>query len=240
MRDGHRPATQVKRSRYTPAQIRRNRLIALAIILVLIVLAVFAIRAIAGAFGKWQAEQAAEAKAYQIRMEQRTFPPPSPCPANAIKMELTHPSPVVDEGAGDIFHLALTNTGKTPCTMSADFKKIGVQIVSGNQIVYNSTACRKDETNSKQLLLGPNMTWKQDLLWDGRIQPADCSAPGEIAKTGTYRFLPLRDGFPGGEETAFVLRPAPQPSPSETSTETKKSKASPTGQPPKKTATPNP
>lgn len=209
-------------SKYTKAEIRRNRLIALVIVIVAIAGMVLAIREVAMAFTRWQAAQAAEAKAYQIRMEQRTFPAPQPCPDDSLEITLTHPSAVINVGAGDQAEMTVHNTGKTACTVMIDPAKAGMQIISGNQIIYNSTACQSADAPTKQLLLDKGMTWTQTLSWDGLVHNADCTPASQAATAGTYRLNAMWNGAVSGAETVFTLQnppPAPSASP-ESSPET--------------------
>lgn len=199
--------------KYTQAQIRRNRLIALAIVILAIVGMVLVIREVAAAFTRWQSAQAAEAKAYQIRMEERTFPAPQPCPDNSLEITLTHPSAVINVGAGDQAEMTLHNAGKTACTVMIDPAKVGIQIISGNQIIYNSTSCQPADAPTRQLLLDRGMTWKQTLSWDGLVHNADCSPASEAAVAGTYRLNAVWNGAISGSETVFALQnPPPAPS----------------------------
>ncbi|WP_338106831.1 hypothetical protein [Mobiluncus porci] len=210
-----RSAKTSARPKYTPEEIRRNRIIAVGALLaiaIIVVALVMAVRAGIAAVGRWQQAQAAEAKAYQLRMEQRTFDPPKPCEKEALQTSLTHASPVVYVGAGDQLELTMQNTGKVACTVTVDPAKIGVQVVSGNQIIYNSTACQGDKTPQKQLLLDVNMSWKYPLSWDGKVQNADCSPSNQAAKAGTYRFQAIWNGTLMPEETVFVVQDAPAPS----------------------------
>ncbi|WP_308536279.1 hypothetical protein [uncultured Mobiluncus sp.] len=199
--------------KYTEAQIRRNRLIALAIVILAIVGMVLMIREVATAFTRWQAAQAAEAKAYQIRMEERTFPAPQPCPDKSLEITLTHPSAVINVGAGDQAEMTLHNAGKTACTVIIDPAKVGMQIISGNQIIYNSTSCQPADAPTRQLLLDRGMTWKQNLSWDGLVHNADCSPASQAAVAGTYRLNAVWNGAVSGPETVFALQdPPPAPS----------------------------
>ena len=199
--------------KYTKAQMRRNRLIALAIVILAIVGMVVAIREVAAAFTRWQATQAAEAKAYQMRMEERTFPAPQPCADKSLGITLTHPSAVLTVGAGDQAEMVVHNTGKTACTVVIDPTKVGMQIISGNQIVFNSTSCQPADAPRKQLLLDRGMTWKQVLKWDGKMQNADCSPASDAAAAGTYRLNAVWNGAVTGTETVFAIQdPPPAPS----------------------------
>lgn len=210
---GKTPKTRGKPrpSKYTKAEIRRNRLIALAIVILAIVGMVLVIREVATAFTRWQSAQAAEAKAYQIRMEERTFPPPKPCPDNSLEIALTHPSAVINVGAGDQAEMTLHNAGKTACTVMIDPAKVGIQIISGNQIIYNSTSCQPADAPTRQLLLDRDMTWKQTLSWDGLVHNADCSPASEAAVAGTYRLNAVWNGAVNGPETVFALQNPPPP-----------------------------
>lgn len=200
--------------KYTEAQIRRNRLIALAIVILAIVGMVLAIREVAAAFTRWQTAQAAEAKAYQLRMEERTFPPPKPCPDNSLEIALTHPSAVINVGAGGQAEMTVHNTGKTACTVMIDPAKVGMQIISGNQIIFNSTSCQPTDAPTQQLLLDRGMTWKQTLNWDGLVHNADCSPASNVATAGTYRLNAVWNGAVTGPETVFALQnPPPDPTP---------------------------
>lgn len=174
---------------------------------------VLAIRAGLATFGRWQQAQAAEAKAYQLRMEERTFDPPQPCPGESLQISLTHPAPLIYVGTNSEMEFEVRNSGKTACTVVIDPKKVGVQIVSGNQIVYNSTHCQGEKSPTKQLLLGVNKTWKQTLSWDGMVQNADCSPSQQVARAGTYRSKAIWEGAPIGSETVLALQDPPPPPP---------------------------
>lgn len=200
-----------RKPKYTKAQIRRNRIIALFIVVLAIIGMVLLIREVGAAFAKWQAAQAADAKAYQLKMEQRTFPAPDPCPPEALDLTLSHPSAVVLVGSGNQAEMTLRNAGETACTVVIDPAKVGIQILSGNQIIYNSTACLPEKRDTKQLLLDKGMTWKTKLNWDGLVQNADCSPATQKATAGTYRFHAVWDGAAKGEETVFVLQDPPPP-----------------------------
>lgn len=199
--------------KYTEAQIRRNRLIALAIVILAIVGMVLVIREVATAFTRWQAAQAEDARAYQIRMAERTFSPPRPCVDKSLEITLTHPSAVINVGAGDQAEMTLHNAGKAACTVMIDPAKVGMQIISGNQIIYNSTKCQPADAPTRQLLLDRGMTWKQNLSWDGLVHNADCSPASQAAVAGTYRLNAVWNGAVSGPETVFALQdPPPAPS----------------------------
>lgn len=185
----------------------------LALVVVAIVGTVMVIRSSMAALGRWQKTQAAEDKAYQIRMEERTFEPPKPCAAPNLKITLTPSAPLVYVGAGDKMAFEIQNTSKTPCTVVIDPKKSGVQIVSGNQIVYNSTSCQPEKAATKQLLLGAEKSWKQTLNWDGMVQNPDCSAATQVARAGTYRSKAIWDGVAVDPETVLALQDPPPPPP---------------------------
>ena len=220
-----------KPSKYTPAQIRRNRIVALIIVVVLIVAMVFLIRWALGVFASWQSAQAKEAYAYQRRMEQREFPAPKACDDKSLRITLTHSSPIVNEGAGDNFLMTLENAGKTACTVTVRPDKAGVEIVSGNQIVFNSTKCQPPDVAEKglPLLLDRKMKWHQTLSWDGKTQDANCAAPTQIAAAGTYRFKVVWEGVTRPEETVFAIQ-APPPAP-ENEPNASQPAASPAAQP---------
>lgn len=181
------------------------------ILLGLVAAMVVGVRAGMSALEKWQKKQAAEAKAYQMRMEERTFTPPQPCPADSLNFSLTHSSPLIYVGAGHQMELQIQNSGKAACTVVISPKKLGVEVMSGNQVIYNSTICQGDKPPTKQLLLDTGMSWKQNLNWDGTVQNIDCSPSGQIARAGTYRFKALWDNAPIGEESVIVLQNPPPP-----------------------------
>ncbi|STO16006.1 Uncharacterised protein [Mobiluncus mulieris] len=203
------------RRKYTPAQIRRNRIIALmilALVVVVIIAIVMVIRSSVAALERWQKNQAAEDRAYQIRMEERTFEPPKPCAASNLKIALTPGAPLVYVGTGEKMAFEIQNASKTPCTVVIDPRKSGVQIVSGNQIVYNSTSCQPEKTATKQLLLAGGKSWKQTLNWDGMVHNSDCSPATQVARAGTYRSQAIWDGVAVDPETVLALQDPPPPS----------------------------
>ena len=206
-----------KKPKNTPAEIRRNRIVALIIVVVLIVAMVFLIRWALGVFASWQSAQAKEAYAYQRRMEQREFPAPKVCDDKSLRVTLTHPSPILNEGAGDNLLMTLENTGTTACTVTVRPDKAGVEIASGNQIIYNSTRCQPPDVAEKglPLLLDRKMKWHQTLSWDGKTQDANCEAPSQVAAAGTYRFKVVWEGVTRPEETVFAIQAPPPASESE-------------------------
>lgn len=170
---------------------------------------------------QWEMAQVRENELYQKRMEEPTFKPPLPCPASALGVVLSHASPVIYVGAGDKMSLELRNVGKKACTVLVDPQKVGVEIKSGNQIVYDSTKCLTAKPVERQLLLDVNMAWKQDLTWNGIVQNGDCTPSSQQAAAGTYRFTPLWNGAPKGDESVLVLQnPPPEPTQADTGEKT--------------------
>ena len=213
------PARKPPVRRYTKAQIRRNQIIALAVVALAIVGMVFLIKWAAGLFAQWQASQAAEAKAYQLKMAQRTFDPPEKCEAEALEVTLEGFSPLVSVGAGNSAKLSVKNTGKVPCLTEYNPAQSGWEIRSGNQIIANSAACQGSEVAGTPLLLGTGMTWTHQVHWDALVHNSDCSASANVAQSGTYRAQALWNGKAVGKESVFAIQDHPVAQPQNQSAE---------------------
>lgn len=194
------------------ASIWAARALVLAVLLFFVVGVIFGVKAIIAAIGgafesnaKASAEMAQENKeAEEKAASAATHAPPQPCTAQELGFQASSPSGEFGVGAGAIFGVEVTNKGTLPCLMDSGPGTLGVQLRSGNQIIWTSATCGAG-SEPVQLLLSPGDTWSAQIPWHARVQGPECGVAGGIAKAGTYRVIAMKDGNALGEERVFVL-----------------------------------
>lgn len=99
-----------------------------------------------------------------------------------VKLEIARRS----EGAGAIFKVIFTNRNSVaPCLIDAGYSNVKLQVLSGNEKIWNSQVCAIGE-KKKQLLISKGVTSKQSYVWNGLHAGADCKGTG-LAQAGGYR-----------------------------------------------------
>ena len=110
-------------------------------------------------------------------------------------------------GAGETVSVSVENTGAIACTTRAG--ALGLRVISGEQTMYDSTACEGYAPDATPLLLAPGASWSGTLGWDGRVYSEGCVAPAEAlnAEAGTYRAVVVVGGEAVTEESVFEIVP---------------------------------
>lgn len=198
-----KPRPVARKPRYTRAEIRRNRIVALLIILGIVAVIVVGVRAAWGwVQGMFDAQSQDLAEIREARAI-KTYPAPGPCPLTDLEFSAAAGMPAISPGGKLDVTLRVTNKSTEPCTIDGAEAHLGIQIVSGNQIIWNSTTC--PATSELNLLLDKSSYWEATRTWQGRLAGVDCAAPAAAAKPGTYRVTAYFDGQAQGGESVFVV-----------------------------------
>ncbi len=113
-------------------------------------------------------------------------------------------------GAGEKLETSIENRSKVAC--STALGRLSLQILTGDQTVYDSAQCESRDETATPLLLAPNEPWTGTIDWDGLVYTNGCSAPeggAQPASEGTYRAVLLLDGLPVIGEQVFTVVAAP-------------------------------
>lgn len=213
-----RPKLQAVKSpapkRLTRKEIWRNRMIALAILIALVGLVIWGIIWGIGKGTEWfekQGKEAAEQRA-ALAESNKTWPAVPRCENSQIQVQAAPAAASIITGNPQKIDLVVKNVSKDTCFTDGNDKTVGVRVISGNEIVWDSVTCAEDF--QRQLLLKPGQTWKNTIDWNGHRYGSQCGQSGDAAAPGTYRAVALWQGNTSGEERVFVVEaPPPPPAP---------------------------
>lgn len=146
----------------------------LVIAIALAVIGALAYTMIAGAGwvrGTIRSQDDAEA-ASQIRT---VYPAPAACDDAHLRIAMDAPKETA-VGAGMSIDVTLTNEGDDACLLDIGGASLGAVISSGDQTVWDSTACPADPTE-RPLLVDAGESADASLRWRGASAEASCSPP---------------------------------------------------------------
>lgn len=173
-------------------------LTALIVIVALIVWGVKAVISYRDALKHQQLEQA------RIQAQKEQVIEPVPCDLRNIKVSVSpSQASIAPEGKLD-FDVEIHNPSTTrPCYMQASSKIFGVQVVTGETVVYNSTDCHKNDPDLK-ILLDADDRYKRTFPWAAVAYDSSCKA-GDPLQPGTYRVHPYISGHHYDNEAVFQV-----------------------------------
>lgn len=99
---------------------------------------------------------------------------------------------------------------KEVCHLTVTPTKLGLRVVTGEEVVYDSFACAEDKP--KSLLLGRDLTWSTSFTWDGAVHGDSCTVTGP-AKPGTYVLHVVYDGEDLGNPVPLTVTERPSAKP---------------------------
>lgn len=102
-----------------------------------------------------------------------TYPNPGDCKAEDLDVTFTSPESVAS-GSGVTLNVTVNNTGSEACLLDLGGEHIGAVITSGNQTVWESTACPFTPT-SRRLLVASGDAAAATLIWDGNVASSHCA-----------------------------------------------------------------
>lgn len=126
------------------------------------------------------------------------------CQAEDVRVS---PSVPEDQTAADDVDVQLTvgNTGDEACTFEPDEAELLAVIESGDDTVWDSTAC-DHALLAENVSIPAGFARVVDVTWSGRRSGSDCSEDNDRVEPGKYK---LKIATLGGEpaQTAFTLDP---------------------------------
>ena len=107
------------------------------------------------------------------------YPEPEACRSGDLSIESSGPE-TVGAGQGASFTLSVTNSGPVSCLLDAGAASVGVELTSGENPVWSSTACPVGDAE-RPLLLGQGDSTQITLEWNGYTVGSDCDLAQEPA-----------------------------------------------------------
>lgn len=105
------------------------------------------------------------------------------CQPGDLEVQLAAPATSMQVGAAWATTLKVTNRGLHPCYTEGGGNRLGLEVKSGDVVVFNSLQCAAEDSQIP-LLLDRNKSWEMPLSWDGHIW-TDCKSQAE-AQPGAY------------------------------------------------------
>lgn len=107
------------------------------------------------------------------------------CTANDLKVTVTPAKRTFGAGEQVSFHVAYTNSSKTPCAVGGEGANTGVDlnITSGAAQVYTRSLCAATAVQKSEVAAGAEGA--ADLAWDRKINVLGCSS-ASTAQKGSY------------------------------------------------------
>ena len=107
------------------------------------------------------------------------------CTANDLKVTVTPAKRTFAAGEQVSFHVAYTNSSKTPCAVGGEGANTGVdlKITSGAAQVYTRSLCAATAVQKSEVAAGAEAA--TDLAWDRKINVLGCSS-ASTAQKGSY------------------------------------------------------
>lgn len=107
------------------------------------------------------------------------------CTANDLKVTVTPAKRTFAAGEQVSFHVAYTNSSKTPCAVGGEGANTGVDlnITSGAAQVYTRSLCAATAVQKSEVAAGAEGA--ADLAWDRKINVLGCSS-ASTAQKGSY------------------------------------------------------
>ena len=100
------------------------------------------------------------------------YPEPEACRSGDLSIESSGPE-IVGVGQGASFTLSVTNSGPVSCLLDAGAASVGVELTSGENPVWSSTACPVGDAE-RPLLLGQGDSTQITLEWNGYTVGSYC------------------------------------------------------------------
>jgi len=134
------------------------------------------------------------------------------CSADDLTVEAQAPAAVA-VGDGASLSVTLTSTSLPDCSLTRD--QLALRVVSGDQVIYDGSACPASDGESGSdtpLLFATGLQWSGTLTWDGRLHDGctavdtDGDGRADVAGAGTYRLQVLLDGSRIGDQSVFEVQ----------------------------------
>lgn len=191
-------------TRPSAATYRRRRLAALAILFAVVVVVALIIHTIGGLMSA--ARDASKQAAAQTTTP--TTDAVTPCTSANVAAYVTPDAATIKPGwkLTNAVKLEIKGAGKGACSLSSAPKRLGLRVSHGSDVVYDSTrsGCYDKEATGKKLLLGRDIDWETQFVWDAHVHDDSCS-PSEPAEPGVYALTVVLDGKPIGQPAQVTI-----------------------------------
>ena len=111
-------------------------------------------------------------------------------------------------GSGLSIDLTATNTSQRACSTAQG--QMAIRIVSGEQVIYDSSVCADHDPQANPLLFSVGDSWSTTMSWNGNVfsgcEPLTTDEGGPmVGGAGTYRVQALLGGLSWGDEKIFLV-----------------------------------
>lgn len=178
-----------------------RRAIVLLVVVVLVALIVWAVKSFMSyrdALKHQQLEQARKAAQAEQIIE------PVPCDVAKLGTKVTPSAAGVHPKKPMSFTVEIHNKSTTtPCFMQASNKELGIEVLTGDDLMYRSQPCYAADAD-KKILLDADDRYTRTFSWKAVKYDAKCTA-GKPLKAGTYRVHTVIDDHHFDDEAVFQV-----------------------------------
>ncbi len=131
------------------------------------------------------------------------------CNASNLTIQTTVDGKSGAVGSGAKFSVVVSHAaGQPDCSTAAG--QIAIKVSSGDESIYESSACTEASPSATPLLFSGDESWTGSLSWDGGMYqgctPIESNGKTKVAHSGTYRVQTFLGEDPIGQEISFDVK----------------------------------
>ncbi|MQA85047.1 MAG: hypothetical protein GEV03_10595 [Streptosporangiales bacterium] len=125
------------------------------------------------------------------------------CADDDIEVKLLADQETYQAGTDPAFTIFVVNTGDAPCKRDVGPKALGLQVLSGGQVVWDSDHCA-DSNRADVRRLRPGEEYRNSVNWDRTGSQPGCAGERAEVGPGTYQLVGRAGGAVSKELTFYL------------------------------------